>query len=189
MPACLEDTGAFELPAMSKHCSETDYPAPPATLVNKLVRVLYRVAYRAHLIANFFLRSKTRGAYVAVWVGGRILLIRNSYKPGCTLPSGGITRNELPVEAARRELHEEVGLDIPVHALQLVCEKTNNTEFKHDRIYLFEVNLKQPPVLQADGREVVWMGFRDIPDALNMPLFPPVREYLIEQTRNSLGDR
>jgi len=141
-------------------------------------RFLYRVAYQAHLGVNFFLRPKTHGAYVAVWLDDRILLIRNSYKSTYTLPCGGIERGETQRDAARRELSEEVGLDFPISAFQRVYETINRTEFKQDHITLYEVRIKTPPRPKPDGREVIWASFKSAEDALDMPLFPPVRDYL-----------
>src|SRR3954465_9706998 len=49
----------------------------------------------------------------------RILLVNPNYKPDWDLPGGMVEANEPPIDAARRELHEELGLDIPVG--QLLC--------------------------------------------------------------------
>ena len=161
--------------------SITEYSLVSGTLLDKFIRIIYRVAYLGHLAFNFFYRPKTQGAYAALWLDGKILLIRNSYKSVYTLPCGGIERGETPVEAAHRELLEEVGLDVPIENFQPVCQLVNHTEFKRDHIFLFEVQLKVSPRLKADGREVVWLGFRDLKSALTLPVFPPVRDYLLQQ--------
>ena len=161
--------------------SVTEYSLVSDTVLDKIIRVTYRVAYLGHLAVNFLCRPKTRGAYAALWLDGKILLIRNSYKSVYTLPCGGIDRGETPVEAARRELQEEVGLDVPIDKFQPACQLINHTEFKQDHIFLFEVQLQTPPRLKADGREVVWLGFQDLKSALGMPVFPPVRAYLLQQ--------
>jgi ADP-ribose pyrophosphatase YjhB (NUDIX family) len=48
---------------------------------------------------------------------GRVLLIRQSYRTHWGLPGGLLQRGEHPSDAAKREIREEVGLDI-----QLVSE-------------------------------------------------------------------
>jgi 8-oxo-dGTP diphosphatase len=50
---------------------------------------------------------------------GRILLVDPKYKPGWDLPGGMAEGNEAPANAARRELKEELGLDLQVH--ELLC--------------------------------------------------------------------
>jgi 8-oxo-dGTP pyrophosphatase MutT (NUDIX family) len=52
-------------------------------------------------------------------VHGRILLVDPTYKPDWDLPGGMAEANEPPAEALRRELREELGLDIQVG--QLLC--------------------------------------------------------------------
>jgi 8-oxo-dGTP pyrophosphatase MutT (NUDIX family) len=177
-----------EEPVRPETLTVTDYPLVSATLLDKLFQVIYRVAYRCHLVANFLLRPKTRGSYVALWLDGRILFILNSYKSVYTLPCGGIGLGETPVEAARRELLEEVGLDIAIEEFRQVWQQINLTEFKQDHITLFEVLLNVQPRLKPDGREVVWLGFRSLKDALAMPIFPPVREYLL-QNRSAVAKK
>lgn len=43
---------------------------------------------------------------------GRILLVNPTYKPGWDLPGGMAEANEAPDDAARREVKEELGLDL-----------------------------------------------------------------------------
>jgi 8-oxo-dGTP pyrophosphatase MutT (NUDIX family) len=181
MKTSAEIDAIVEEPIRPETLTVTEYSLVSVTSLDKLFQVIYRVAYRCHLVVNFLLRPKTRGSYVALWLDGRILFIRNSYKSVYTLPCGGIGRGETPVEAARRELLEEVGLDIAIKDFRQVWQHINLTEFKQDHITLFEVHLNAQPRLKPDGREVVWLGFRSLKDALAMPVFPPVREYLLQQ--------
>ena len=50
---------------------------------------------------------------------GRILLVDPTYKPDWDLPGGMAEANEPPADALRRELREELGLDI--HLGDLLC--------------------------------------------------------------------
>lgn len=51
---------------------------------------------------------------------GRILLVDPTYKPDWDLPGGMAEANEPPAEAVRRELREELGLDVVVGGLLCV---------------------------------------------------------------------
>ncbi|CAG7642487.1 NUDIX domain-containing protein [Actinacidiphila bryophytorum] len=51
---------------------------------------------------------------------GRVLLVKPTYKPGWDLPGGMAEANEAPDDAARRELKEELGLDVTLHGLLVV---------------------------------------------------------------------
>ncbi|MFD9565373.1 NUDIX domain-containing protein [Streptomyces sp. NPDC059994] len=51
---------------------------------------------------------------------GDILLVKPTCKPGWDLPGGMAEDNEAPDDAARRELREELGLDLPLQGLLVV---------------------------------------------------------------------
>ena len=108
---------------------------------------------------TFFIIKKVRGAYVAVWLESKVLLIQNSYKRYKTLPCGGVKRVEGVAEAAARELYEEVGVLVDPQDLELVTVTVRHEEYKEDTIYIFELLVSESPKIQMDNREVVWASF------------------------------
>jgi 8-oxo-dGTP diphosphatase len=51
---------------------------------------------------------------------GRVLLVEPTYKPGWEVPGGMAERDESPRAAARREVKEELGLDVEIGRLLAV---------------------------------------------------------------------
>jgi len=50
------------------------------------------------------------GVLALVEQGGKVVVVRHSYKSGWMLPGGAVKRGEPPAEAIIRELKEEIGL-------------------------------------------------------------------------------
>lgn len=149
-------------------------------LLNAGWRAFYNVAYRLLRVWWFVRRPHQQGAYVAVWRGDELLLIRNSYRRGYTVPCGNLARGETPREAARRELEEEVGICVDADALTFVCEIAVPFQNKHDHAHFFELRRESGSEIhiQVDHREVVWARFCAAEDLTNFELVPHLVEYL-----------
>lgn len=77
-------------------------------------------------IAVFFIYNKlfkTPRARVLVWnEDGELLLVRNwAGRQQWGLPGGGVERKEAPIDAAKRELSEELGVEVLVDGLEHVA--------------------------------------------------------------------
>jgi len=123
-------------------------------------------------------RPRHAGALVALWHDGRVLAVRLTYRRELNFPGGGVRRGEDPVDAACRELHEEVGLTATPAALRLAWEQVAMWDFRRDHVRIYELELPAAPVPRPDRREVSEAMFLH-PDALlaaPLPVF--VRDYL-----------
>ncbi|WP_300973257.1 NUDIX domain-containing protein [Sphingomonas sp. LHG3406-1] len=84
------------------------------------------------------LRLRTRGVKIALFdEAGALLLVRNSYGNSAlwVFPGGGAGLREDELSAAKRELHEEVGIDAV--ELTLIGRYESAAEGKRDRISLY----------------------------------------------------
>jgi ADP-ribose pyrophosphatase YjhB (NUDIX family) len=147
-------------------------------MLDAAFRLAFIVAYRILRVWWFIRRPDERGAFVAVWHGDELLLIRNSYRKGETLPCGHIDRGETPREAARRELLEEVGIDVPEAELAEATDFTIVHDHKDDHVYIFEWHATERPEIRVDRREVIWGEFVRESDLDARALVPHVRIYL-----------
>lgn len=154
-------------------------------MIDLLYRTLYRLAYRLMRIYWAVFRPRTHGALVALWHGGEILLVHNSYTSYHSLPGGYVRRGETGREAARRELEEEVGIRVALSTLLPVLDRESAWEGKRDRVEVFELDASERPVFEVDHREVVEARFYPPARALELDLFPAVRQAIEQRVRGN----
>lgn len=143
--------------------------------VDWLFRRLYWCAYRLMRVYWAVFRPHTHGAIVAVWHGGEVLLVRNSYTHRHWLPGGYVRRGETGREAARRELAEELGLRMAVEDLVPILDVEHSWEGKRERVEVFELRPQSRPAPTIDRREIVEARFYSPAEALTLDVFPPAR--------------
>ena len=149
-----------------------------AMVRDALWRLAYRIAFRLQLVYWRLAHPRLEGSYVAVWHAGRLLVVRNSYRRKLTLPAGGLERGERPIDAALRELREEVGIASDANALRYVGEIVDRSRYADDHTHFFELHCAEEPRPVVDAREVVWAGFLRADEALAAGVVPVVRMYL-----------
>jgi len=154
-------------------------------LLDPLWRSAMRVAYRLRLAWWYVRRPAIHGSYVAVWHGERVLVIRNSYRRRLSFPAGGRAHGETLLEAARRELHEEVGISAPADQLAYYGELVHHNHYAEDHGHVFELRCASAPEVCVDRREVIWAEFLAPDDALARGVVGVVRLYLEGITRRA----
>lgn len=141
-------------------------------------RVVYRLGYRLLRLWWFVRRPSHRGAMVAVWCQGHLLVVRQSYRPGLTLPGGSIGKGEAAVAAARRELQEELGLSVAPQAFVHVRDVELWFEHRRDHVSFFDLRLGEMPTPRPDNREIIEARFLSPEAARALPLSPFLTAYL-----------
>jgi 8-oxo-dGTP pyrophosphatase MutT (NUDIX family) len=144
-------------------------------------RLAYRTAYRGMRVYWRLARPNTHGALVAIWHAGRLLLVKNSYLSYWSLPGGYVRSGEDPVDAARRELLEEVGIAVDRAALSPALDVHHQWEGKRDHVEIFALEVAEAPRVEIDRREVVDYRLCTPPEALRLELFPPIRTHILRR--------
>lgn len=130
--------------------AEKVLPAP-------LHRVLLGVAHKVRHRWRKWRKVPISGISVIVTNGaGEVMLLKHSYGPKAWgLPGGGMASGEDPESCARRELREEVGLEVeelvPLGVLNETLSGSPHTS------HVFTVQVSQEP--KPDGREVLEARF------------------------------
>ena len=108
-------------------------------MIDAILRVGATAAHKMLKLAWFVRRPRTYGAHaVALTREKRLILVKLRYAPGWRLPGGGRKPHEPPIEAALRELREEIGMT--AHGeVQLACELEEAIDFKRDTASLVVV--------------------------------------------------
>jgi len=148
------------------------------SVIDALWRIGLRGAYLG-LRAWWAIRHpESHGAFVAVWQGETLLLVRNSYRRGESTPAGRIHRGESPAAAAVRELQEEVGILARERDLEPAGVYTVAFEGKTDHAHFFELRVAADVCVRIDRREVVHAAFVERAALAARPLLPHTRSYL-----------
>lgn len=153
-------------------------PAAPSP-VDKAFQLAYVCAYRLMRTYWTLRHPRTHGALVALFNAGDVLLVRNSYVPYYSLPGGYVQSTETGLEAALRELREEVNVTVAAGELSPLLDEQHDWEGKREHIEIFGVEIGERPVLVIDHREVVAADWFSLDAALQLELFPPLRRVLL----------
>lgn len=159
----------------------------PDRVQSALFSVYRRMPIRARLLA---IRLMTPSFHVgAICVversDGALLMIRQSYrrKTAWGFPGGLLKRNEAPVDGARREVGEEIGIDVELDPVPKVVIEPRHRRV--DVIYTARAeDGAEPAPCSPEVIEVRWFPRQDLPE-----LTPEATTALIELGRAERPDR
>ena len=110
-----------------------------------LHRLGYRVAYRGLRVYWFVFRPTTNGVKCLISDGEQILLVRHTYGDRrWDLPGGTLRAGEDPEEGVRREMAEELGLELG--ELTVLGDLEVRADHRADTLHLFQAELRDPPI-------------------------------------------
>lgn len=150
-------------------------------MLNDLLGVIWRRAPKA--LRRWTVRfshprfAVTAGAIVTD-SRGRVLLLKHRFRPGSGwgLPGGFIEQGEQPGEALRRELREEIGLE--VEQLKLFAVRAFKKPKQVEIVFMAQA-LGSPEELSFEIQEAVWFLPGEFPKEL-----PPDQSELIKRALN-----
>jgi ADP-ribose pyrophosphatase YjhB (NUDIX family) len=129
-----------------------------------LVRAGYRLAYRLAQVAWFVLRPDMHGVKGILRDADLVLLVRHTYgdRIRWEVPGGHAHPGEPPADAVRREMCEELGVDIawePVGLLGAI------TDHKAERVHCFVAARPEGELRLARGEilEAQWFALDALP--------------------------
>ena len=109
----------------------------------KARRAAIRCAYVGLRVYWFLARPKVIGVKCVVTHDDDVLLVRHTYgHRSWDLPGGTVRRREVPIDAARREMHEELGRGID--DWQELGVLYVNADHHRDNLHLFQAQIADP---------------------------------------------
>lgn len=111
----------------------------------RITRLCYRWAYTFLRLYWVLARPNVYGVKCVLCWNRHVLLIRHTYGyQSWTVPGGGIARGETPEEAARREIHEEVGITLP--SVRYLGQFVLTHDCVQDHVTVFSATVPSPGI-------------------------------------------
>ncbi|MGW1976539.1 NUDIX domain-containing protein [Streptomyces sp. NPDC001889] len=118
---------------------------------------------------------------------GRVLLVDPDYKNGWDLPGGMAEANEPPTETVRRELREELALDLPVQRLLVIDWVAPHGPWDDLIAFVFDagtLTAAQAAAVRPRDEELNACAF--LPPDQALPLLPDAQRRRLEQALAAL---
>jgi 8-oxo-dGTP diphosphatase len=96
------------------------------------------------------------------------------------LPGGGVNFNESLSDALKRELKEELGIDIDISGLAYICDSIDPESRRHIINIVFHCSRSGGDITLGQDKRLYGHGFFSDDRLKNMIIFPPVKDELIK---------
>ncbi|MGV3666309.1 MAG: NUDIX hydrolase [Leptospira bouyouniensis] len=139
---------------------------------------------------DFLLKSKSMRVRVAALIQdpkGKILLVQQQKKQSgyWLLPGGGIEFGESGEEALKRELKEELSLEVSHSEFLLLNESIDPNQKRHLIQIVFLTKVKELlPVINAQEKAISGFGYFTPKEILEMDLRPDIKHYFRAKSTN-----
>ena len=125
----------------------------------RLIRAGYKAAWVALWLLSPLHRGRGRGVKGILSHEGRVLLVQHTYGPRrWEIPGGGLRRGEEPIDGVRREIREELGVELPQAALIAIGAGTGRESRRQMSYFAAELAVEQ---LTPDPREIARAQWHD----------------------------
>jgi 8-oxo-dGTP pyrophosphatase MutT (NUDIX family) len=138
------------------------------SVADPLLRVVLTAAQQLRKAGWFFRRPRTYGAHALAFTPERrIILVKLRYARGWRLPGGGRRTDEPAIDAALRELREEIGMT-EHGAVRLAAELEQRPDARRDLVSLVIVeDVHYAPRRSWEVERVIESSLDDLPDDLS----------------------
>ena len=127
-------------------------------------RLGYQVASKLLYVFRFVFRPSLRGVRCVLRRGDEVLIVRHTYGDRrWGLPGGAIKRREAPAEAARREMDEELGVDLVWRSIGELRFVGHERARHHVYCYMAELSGGDVEVNAAEIAEARWYPVDGLP--------------------------
>ena len=117
----------------------------------------------------FVFHPDTFGVKVIIEQNDKYLFVRHGYgSKRSTFPGGGIKKNETPADAVRREVHEEVRIELA--DLRPLGTFENHYEYKNDTVHAYYATTSAEKIIPHRGEIIAygWFAKDDLPKEISI---------------------